>query len=211
MAASIEVVLQNGTRNTLRLGRVIDGYPQHNAMFFNTISTPFAITQATRQHIFPSLKDILIIRPLNTNPNDITQLTWQMGADMWHLTRSTTTDTHDQTAVWRFVDPEPGDIDQQQVGTVLQYIANITADDWFETPEPAWDDATRPLIVSLAFPHSRVIQLTLMQRDNSIGLKYSNLPGVFILSEIGYATLLKSLTDLSSARIASTSRLPVQP
>lgn len=208
---SLEVLLENGTRNTFRSGGEIDTYSQRHAIFFNRISTPFAITQTALQHIFPSLKDLVIMRPLNADLDNLTQLSWDMGDGMWRIARANKASNPDRwvlDSVWRFLHPETGDIDQQQLNTVLRYVVNISAEDWFETPEPEWNEAEQLLTVSLDFSDNRVVTLRLVKRGGSIGINYSNVPGLFIVSEEQYTTLHEFLVALASARIPAHSHFP---
>lgn len=200
----IEMVLDSGVRRVIRTRRVVNQVAESYTLFVNAYSTPFAIDQKTYQQIFPPLTELVTLPLLRQSDADISFLTWQIGERAWRVERfipelpEQLEEQGFSKLEWTFVNGQEADVDPQQVASVINRIVSLSADDWVEREEPAWQQTEPALLLLLGLRHGHDVQLTIAKSGNSIVAKHRDKPGLFILSGEAYEALQQDLVRLSS-------------
>jgi hypothetical protein len=175
----------------------------------------YLLPQWAFHRLFPKSRDLLALRILRLQSQDITRLTWQTGEESWTLERhsqaTTATAKAPETSAWRLREAPRFPVDIHAVTTLLDSITQLTADDWIEPPTQS-NSLDQPLLtLSLTLREGRTEQLTLGQDDHGHYARRPGTPSLFVVPEASYTTLLKTLATLHPSDAPAVSTAPASP
>lgn len=172
----------------------------------------YILSAWTFSQLFPQGKELLDLRILRIQPQEVTRLNWHHNGKSWTIERrsaesSSATETQ-TTSTWKLIEAPQTMVDTQKVDSLLSTIQNLTADDWLDHPSQSTDLVQFELALTLTLHDGGTKHLTLSKGNLNSYARVKSIPALFIIPTPTYTTLTDMLKALLSSQSASAFTSP---